>query len=96
MAGNNLGQRMDSAHAYLAPLHASEGPIKENLEVIQGATVTQILLKGSRAYGLEYLLNPDGEKQVRSCCAVWRSPHLSGSDDASRAKLHHDRCTVEQ
>ena len=65
MAGNDLGQRMDAAHAYLYPAWAPEGTSKANLKVIQGATVTRILLEGSRAVGVEYLLSPDGEKQVR-------------------------------
>ena len=55
---------MDAAHAYLYPAWAPEGTSKANLKVIQGATVTRILLEGSRAVGVEYLTSPDSEPQV--------------------------------
>lgn len=56
---------MDSARAYLDPVLGPEGACKDNLEIIQGATVTQILLNDTTALGVEYLLSPDGAPQVR-------------------------------
>lgn len=77
--GDDQGRRMDSAFAYLEPVLGPAGSCKDNLEIIQGATVSKILLNGSRAYGVEYLLSPDGEPQVGnwspqdsfSCFNLW-------------------------
>ena len=64
MPADDAGRRMDSASAYLDPVLGPAGACSGNLEVIQGVTVTRILLEGSRAVGVEYLTSPDSEPQV--------------------------------
>lgn len=56
------GRRIDSCTAYLTP--ALQGRCRGNLELIQGVTVTRILLDDSttpRATGVEYVLSSDTE-----------------------------------
>lgn len=54
------GQRIDSYTAYLLP--AIQGPCKHNLRLIQGATVSKILLDedGQTAVGVQYLHTNEG------------------------------------
>eukprot|EP00892_Ulva_mutabilis_P000514 jgi/Ulvmu1/10463/UM063_0020.1 len=58
LAVTDQGVQIDSATGYLMP--ALEGPCSHNLRLIESATVTQILVEGGRAVGVEYEL--EGEE----------------------------------
>jgi hypothetical protein len=61
LLADKSGNRIDSYRGYLEPVRDS----CSNLEVIEGATVTQILLDGnSTARGVRYQIGPTGGSQV--------------------------------
>lgn len=61
LAVDSKGFRVDSCTAYLAPV--LKGECRDNLQLIQGATVTRVLLRGRRqrfvATGVEYVRSSD-------------------------------------
>lgn len=65
LAADEQGRRMDSARGYLDPV--LEGACAGNLQVIEGATASKVVLEGSRATGVEYSQN--GATSVRG--DVW-------------------------
>jgi choline dehydrogenase len=70
------GQRHSAADAYLRP--AMKRP---NLTVLTGAQVTRVLLKASRAVGIEYAVDrstetADADREVILCAGAVNSPQL--------------------
>ena len=67
LAADEAGSRVDAYRGYLRPV--LEGGLCGNLEVIQGATATRVLLDGnSSAVGVAYQKGPDGDPEVLRCC----------------------------
>jgi choline dehydrogenase len=69
--------RTSSARAFLHPVRAS----RPNLTVISGAQATRVLLEGTRAVGVEYLLGSHQERAVAEsevvlCAGALQSPQL--------------------
>jgi choline dehydrogenase-like flavoprotein len=61
LIADKSGNRMDANRAYLEPVRDT----CTNLEVIEGATVTSILLDGNTtASGVQYKIGKDGAPQV--------------------------------
>ena len=53
------GRRRDSFTAYLSPLLGPGGACADNVRLIQGATVSKVVTRGSRAVAVEYLATGD-------------------------------------
>lgn len=53
LAADAQGRRTNSFTAYLAPV--MHGACRHNLEVVQAAVVTRIVVEGGRATGVDYL-----------------------------------------
>lgn len=66
LAADKAGARMDSARGYLQPVLDT----CTNLQLIQGATVTKIVMNGNTTVsGVIYQMGVDGEPQVpRNIC----------------------------
>lgn len=60
LAADPQGRRVDSAAGYLGPV--AGGACAGNLQIIQGATVSKVLLTGDTATGVEYIQG--GQTQV--------------------------------
>lgn len=67
---DDQGKRQDSAHAYLRPVMGPEGACSKNLRMVQGATVSKILLDDSTAVGVEYIIGNDSAAEPHVVFAV--------------------------
>lgn len=64
LAADGAGNRMDAHRAYLEPVLAAG--VCENLLVVEGATVTEVLLDGNdTAIGVAYQKGINGDPEVR-------------------------------
>jgi choline dehydrogenase len=68
MTADPAGRRRDAATAYLNPVRAAGGACANNLQVVQSATVTKILINGSRATGVQWF-SPVAGTAVRTLSA---------------------------
>lgn len=57
LAVDRKGRRIDSCQAYLTPV--IKGKCKKNLRLVQGITVTKVLLQGKRASSVQYVSSRD-------------------------------------
>ena len=65
LAADETGNRMDAHRAYLAPVRAAG--VCGNLQVVEGATVTEVLLDGNAtATGVAYQKGPNGDLEVQA------------------------------
>ena len=65
------GRRVDSCSGYLSPVIAEGGSCAANLQLIQAATVSKIVIEGGRAVGVRYLQTDAAEgEQEREIAAV--------------------------
>lgn len=61
---DDKGRRMDSARGYLEPVLGPSGVCADNLQLIQGATASKLILKEGQAVGVEYQTERGGPAKV--------------------------------
>lgn len=67
LAVGGRGRRQDACAAYLMPLLREGRECAGRVEIVQSATVSQVVLKGGRAVGVRYL---DAEREEHSVTAA--------------------------